>query len=367
MKKDDAAHNTFKLIEIELGLMYDMLFICGSILRHICISCIVTMLVGFFLVKKPDGHLKGGLPITIILLVGAICLEISGALVQLGSDWAIVWACKHYPSKLVTPVFHLHEFVISKNKRWSEVMGQSRLNFYNNYKLTKFNLPSHRVDHSIKELIICQLGKISQNDLEVETPQAYTIKRGEWTLEKYGLDANWSIKLEFGKSIIVWHAATDICLEKYGVEPESSKSVPNKVETTKILSYYMMHLLLFCPTLPFCDNSENFMQAYPNVKFFKENGEKLAGSLMEEDKWEIMSNIWIEMLCYAASCYSVNHHVQELRHGGQFLTRVWLLLKHSGATKMLEKNASQQLNDKKDRESELVDVVEDTRCCFLYL
>ncbi|KAI8027424.1 hypothetical protein LOK49_LG02G01026 [Camellia lanceoleosa] len=60
MKKDNAAHNTFKLIEIELGLMYDMLFskvgtivtVCGSILRLICISYIVTVLVGFFLVKK---------------------------------------------------------------------------------------------------------------------------------------------------------------------------------------------------------------------------------------------------------------------------------------------------------------------------
>ncbi|THG22295.1 hypothetical protein TEA_009428 [Camellia sinensis var. sinensis] len=365
LNKDGAAHKTFKLIEIELGLMYDMLFskigtiftVCGSILRLICIACIVTVSVGFFVVKKPNGHLKGDLPITIILLVGALCLEIGGALVQLGSDWAIVWACKHYPSKLVTPVFHLHEFVISKNKRWSEVMGQSRLNFCNKDKPTKSHLPLHRVDLSIKELIICQLGKISQNDLEGETPQAYTIKRGEWTLEKYGLDANWSIVLEFGKSIVIWHVATDIC---YDSEPKSSKSVPNIVETTKILSYYMMHLLLFCPTLPFCNNGENVDKFFEEAQF---NGEKLARSLDEKgnNKWEIMSNMWVEMLCYAASCCSVEQHVQELRRGGQFLTHVWLLLKHWGATKMLEKNASQQLNDKEDRESELADVVEG--CC----
>ncbi|KAL7233946.1 hypothetical protein ACSBR1_017534 [Camellia fascicularis] len=351
-KDGAAAHNTFKLIEIELGLMYDMLFskvgtiftVCGSILRLICVSCIVTVLVCFFLVKKPDGHLKGDLPITIILLVGAICLEIGGALVQLGSDWAIVWACKHYPSKLVTPIFHLHESVISKNKRWSEVMGQSR---------TKFSLPPHRVDLSIKKLIICQLGEIS----EVETPQAYTIKRGEWTLEKYGLVANWSIEVEFGKSIVVWHIATDIC---YDSEPKSSKSVPNKVETTKILSYYMMHLLRFCPALPFCKNSENV------DKFLEEaqsngDGEKLARSLDEKgnSKWEIMSNMWVEMLCYAASCCSVKQHVQELRHGGQFLTHVWLLLMHSGATKKLENNASQQSNNKEDRESKLVDAADE--------
>ncbi|GMP42288.1 hypothetical protein CsSME_00012078 [Camellia sinensis var. sinensis] len=84
LNKDGAAHKTFKLIEIELELMYDMLFskigtiftVCGSILRLICIACIVTVSVGFFVVKKPDGHLKGDLPITVILLVGALCLEI---------------------------------------------------------------------------------------------------------------------------------------------------------------------------------------------------------------------------------------------------------------------------------------------------
>ncbi|KAI8025067.1 hypothetical protein LOK49_LG02G01024 [Camellia lanceoleosa] len=218
LNKDGDAHNTFKLIEIELGLMYDML---------------LSKL-------KSDGHLKGDPPITIILLVGALCLEIGGALVQLGSDWAIVWACKHYP------------------------------------------------------------------------------------------------------------------------KPKSSKSVPNKVETTKILSYYMMHLLRFCPALPFCKNRENM------DKFFEEeksNGEKLARSLDEKgnSKWEIMSNMWVEMLCYAASCCSVEQHVQELRRGGQFLTHVWLLLMHSGATKKLEENASQQLDDKEDRESKFVDAVEG--CC----
>ncbi|GMP42287.1 hypothetical protein CsSME_00012082 [Camellia sinensis var. sinensis] len=190
-------------------------------------------------------------------------------------------------------------------------MGQSRLNFCNKDKPTKSHLPPHRVDLSIKELIICQLGKISQNDLEGETPQAYTIKRGEWTLEKYGLDVNWSVVLEFGKSIVVWHVATDIC---YDSEPKSSKSVPNIVETTKILSYYMMHLLLFCPTLPFCNNGENVDKFFEEAQF---NGEKLARSLDDKgnNKWEIMSNMWVEMLCYAASCCSVEH-VQELRRGG---------------------------------------------------
>ena len=45
MNKDDATHNTFKLIEIELGLMYDMLFskvgtiftVFDCFLRLICI------------------------------------------------------------------------------------------------------------------------------------------------------------------------------------------------------------------------------------------------------------------------------------------------------------------------------------------
>ncbi|GFZ02712.1 hypothetical protein Acr_15g0013200 [Actinidia rufa] len=129
-KGDTDIENSFRLIEIELGLIYDMLFskvgtvftVWGSILRSISFSCLVSVLVSFILIGRPPGHLKGDFPITIILLVGAIFLEIAGILVQLVSDWVFVWACK-YPGRLANLVLRAHEFLIPKRKRWSGFMG----------------------------------------------------------------------------------------------------------------------------------------------------------------------------------------------------------------------------------------------------
>ncbi|KAM2351220.1 hypothetical protein ACFXTH_006066 [Malus domestica] len=45
-----------------------------------------------------------------------------------------------------------------------------------------------------------------------------------------------------------------------------------------------------------------------------------------EEKWGIISQVWIEMLCYAASQCSWKEHAQQLRHGGELLTHVCLLM-----------------------------------------
>uniref|UniRef100_F6HXW6 CCHC-type domain-containing protein n=1 Tax=Vitis vinifera TaxID=29760 RepID=F6HXW6_VITVI len=56
------------------------------------------------------------------------------------------------------------------------------------------------------------------------------------------------------------------------------------------------------------------------------------------EKWEMISGVWMEMLCYAAShCGWIQHrqllhHRQQLRRGGELLTHVCLLMSHLGLT-----------------------------------
>ena len=56
------------------------------------------------------------------------------------------------------------------------------------------------------------------------------------------------------------------------------------------------------------------------------------------EKWEMISGVWVEMLCYAAShCGWIQHrqllhHRQQLRRGGELLTHVCLLMSHLGLT-----------------------------------
>ncbi|GFY92098.1 hypothetical protein Acr_08g0004940 [Actinidia rufa] len=353
-----VIENSFKLIEIELGLIYDMLFskvgtvftVWGSILRFISVSCLVFVLVSFFLIEMPPGDLEGDFPITIILLVGAIFLEIAGILVQLVSDWVIVWACK-YPGGLANLVLRVHEFLFSEQKRWSGFMGQlCFLNFCKEYKPTRYQKmvqclcgsekmlsrfgSSSAVQLSVKKLIIIQLFEKSQKGSEAL--QTSAMKRE---------DPNVVVTIE--------------------------------MEAAKILSNYMMYLLLICSSrFPFCNKYDKFMQDYDEVKelvggggsrwsdaksceilFEKKNlleqfhsrepsTEPCQGFLREkEDRWEIMSNVWVEMLCHASSQCPLKHHVQELRHGGEFLTHVWLLLMHFGVGRKVERNTPEKPKD----------------------
>ncbi|KAH7864455.1 hypothetical protein Vadar_029763 [Vaccinium darrowii] len=429
-----GSFDAFKLIEIELGLIYDILFskvgtiftVWGSILRFLSFSLIVSVLVIFIKWEKPHGHLEDDHIITIVLLAGAIFLETAGIVVQLVSDWALVWACKN-GSKWTTSVLFLHEILISKSPRWSGVIGQFSLReFCDNYKPTWCDKMStflfgrvkmlkrfsskKSLDQHLKDLIITHLREklgeavvvntlqISRKGVadvntsktstqlieEVDKLQPSTgkvanvdkfsagVKRGEWTLERFDLvqQFKWSIELEFGQSIVIWHVATQVCYESdypkfFGEEV--------KLKTVKIFSDYMMYLLVVCPDrFPFCIEYVKLMQDYAEMKKVFQGGVVLsrleevenegdttniplvnrAQRLVQDMKgnskrWDIMRSMWAEMLCYAATKCPVKNHIQELRHGGEFLTHVWLLLLHFGITKKLERSTS-SLKDEHD-------------------
>ncbi|CAL9166813.1 unnamed protein product, partial [Musa hybrid cultivar] len=63
------------------------------------------------------------------------------------------------------------------------------------------------------------------------------------------------------------------------------------------------------------------------------NACKLANDLNELEtsrRWIVISAVWVEMLCYAASHCSSDAHVKQLSQGGELLTHVWLLTAHMG-------------------------------------
>ncbi|KAK9275393.1 hypothetical protein L1049_022657 [Liquidambar formosana] len=186
-------------------------------------------------------------------------------------------------------------------------------------------------------------------------------KRGRWALERYKcLEAfEWSVQIEFDKSITLWHIVTDICY--YSDDCRSSTDSPSHM--TKLLSDYMMYLLIVCPYMLaittavgdkiFQDTCDRVMEMFRDKPCMREkeackmilgieeattdgsiskwnilpSGQELARTLMDkEDKWKIISRVWVEMLCYAACHCQVNYHAQHLRRGGELITNVWLLL-----------------------------------------
>ncbi|KAJ7003227.1 hypothetical protein NC653_008463 [Populus alba x Populus x berolinensis] len=51
---------------------------------------------------------------------------------------------------------------------------------------------------------------------------------------------------------------------------------------------------------------------------------------LEAEKWKVISEVWVEMLTYAAGHCEWRDHAQQLKSGGELLTHVRLLMAHLG-------------------------------------
>ncbi|XAR63342.1 hypothetical protein NMG60_11023248 [Bertholletia excelsa] len=384
--------SVFKAIEIELGFLYDALFskmgsiftVWGCILRFISFSSLVVVLVLVLVMKEPS-HVafKIDFPISLMLLIGAIILDVAGILRQIVSDWAVVWT-SNYRFQLMKPIFSLQECFLSKRKRWSGLMGQfDLLNFCTKDEPTRLiGVINTFCGHEYKVLQMKM--KFSSNFEEVRPKLKYLVF--EYLRRKYQnnpggnqdstrlQEFEWTIKLKFYESIIIWHIATENC---YTIE--NPESITEKENAIKALSRYMMYLLVICPRFPFCTiDDANFMKAYDEVKevckgkvskppsrarnlppgkkhspgIENEPGQSqivvhiqnLTNVLKEkDDRWEIMSSMWLTLLCIAARTCTAEQHARELRHGVEFISHVWLLLVHLGEAEWLGKKASLNL------------------------
>ncbi|XP_031257819.1 uncharacterized protein LOC116115826 [Pistacia vera] len=163
-------------------------------------------------------------------------------------------------------------------------------------------------------------------------------------------------------------------------KPGDAKEGHQVGKISKCLSNYMMYLLVLCPfMMPKGIGEIRYRDTCAHVKqFFEKDNQKESASmdvisrkLLEmvyrrsisqsvlsdgcklakklnslesekhwkcEDKWRMISEVWIEMLTYAANSCGWKDHAQQLWKGGELVTHVWLLMAHLGL--------SEQYNEK---------------------
>ena len=179
--------------------------------------------------------------------------------------------------------------------------------------------------------------------------------------------------VDFDQRLLILHIATEIC---YNVEDKDYIVNINDVhrrEYSKILSDYMLYLLIMQPTMMtsisglaqarFRDTCAEAKKLFSQSKlgpgvekklacrrilemnveldpvYLKEDNDKsvlfcasiLAKELdnkLKEKKWRLMSQVWVDMLSFGACNCELTSHAQLLSSGGEFITFVWLLMVH---------------------------------------
>ncbi|KAL6335359.1 hypothetical protein AAG906_029602 [Vitis piasezkii] len=313
----------FKVVEMELSFLYDVLYtkatvvysLLGILLRTASFLSTISTLAAFFFIHKHQFS-NIDINITYTLLFGAIFLEIYAIIMLILSDWSIVW--------------------LSSKK------------FLERY----WYMTWEKVD-DMKEPIFSCLLEMTNN---VRDLKSLLKRRGDYVTRKM-------VDVEFDHSLLLWHIATDLCYP-CDVDKSPNTNLKSRCEISKCLSDYMLYLLVMCPfMLPKGIGEFRFRDTYAEAKrFFQQRsknisnrieasalllgvdtevepkdvkGDKSKSVLFEacrltktlkslememgvEEKWKMVSEVWVEMLCYAASHCGWIQHGQQLRRGGSY-------------------------------------------------
>ncbi|KAI3466169.1 hypothetical protein Pfo_022832 [Paulownia fortunei] len=353
------------------------------------------------------------IPITCALLVGAIILHFVSLIKILFSDWTIA-LLKH--SKFLEVIYSIHKMT-SHQARWSESISQHNLVSYCLKKrfvwldstIDHFGLKStfeeicykynRHVNEGLKECIFNELKEKAEKAQGTRAAKEICSSRGEGAINDHGIRLQ-SVVLSVSKdvendgSVLLWHIATDLLYFTLDApdqdaapsyldtpcnpreifkhcftlnNPDQEEAKPDHRKICKILSGYMLYLLVMRPTLMsavagvsqirFQDTCAEAMRFFRRGKSISEQREACGKLLsvstevkpidksllfdacilskdlrnINSDKmWEMTSKVWLELLCYGASHCKGNAHAQQLSKGGELITFVWLLMTHFG-------------------------------------
>ncbi|GMY37189.1 hypothetical protein FCV25MIE_32431 [Fagus crenata] len=283
------------------------------------------------------------------------------------------------------------------------------LNLKDSYdKLIYVSKKKKRISKELWGFIFTELQVKSKFAKNPETAKRICAARGDWILGDTDISTIMSsvVDVDYDQSLILWHIATELCDNmdtdaEIKTDADSRKTCDKNHsrdgsceicsrEICKILSDYMLYLLVMQPTMmsavagigqirfrDTCAEAKEFFSGkdlgpqtgeHPHLEACKRlldiktsvppsvvkgPGSKsvlfdasiLAKMLQKLDtenskkKWMIMSKVWVELLSYAAGhCGANSTHAAQLSKGGELITFVWLLMDHFGIVAQFPKD-----------------------------
>ncbi|GLT87737.1 hypothetical protein SLE2022_058020 [Rubroshorea leprosula] len=418
--------NVLQVMEIELSLLYEVLHTklpvvgcpTGYVFRFITMSCILGALLSFSLFKKHQKLELFDIWLTYGLLIGALLLDFISIILLSLSDWVLGAYFQSMESRCLGDhlqsmesgffnkfkfrffiQFKFKFFTKSRNKpRWSRAVSQMNFITYHvkyspvwlrdiadllgvgvlfeaikGIRCLSFRDFEERqwqfIYEEVKDLCESLIKEVSR-PTGVEASQAWR-SNSKQTLGSFSNStdvANILEELDYTKSVLTWHIATEICLHEEGQTSgsgtgEDSGTEENQItkEICKLLSDYMFYLLIMQPAMMaavsvswktvFEDtlaeaeslaSRTSVSEASTDILGLKGNPKReIDGSVLfaasalaklpkKSSDWKSMSKVWVHLMCFAAINCRPQVHAQQPSKGGELLTFVWLLMNHMG-------------------------------------
>ncbi|KAI6683945.1 hypothetical protein NL676_029858 [Syzygium grande] len=273
---------------------------------------------------------------------------------------------------------------LRKCPKWIEkLLGLIYLGeFYDDWKFGRVEQYSEKLG----ELIFYELKRKASSGSTNEI----CASRGKWALEHTKSVENcqkllpFVCDVDYGKSLLLWHIATELCYN-------TDESTNDHRKTSKVLSDYMLHLMIKQPDMvsavagigqirfrDTCAEADRFFDEtirdtcaeadrfFDETIFDKRNacrnllsvptelnpaevkGDRSQSALFDacilakelrkfhDKKWDIVSEVWVELLTYAAIHCQPFMHARQLSKGGELVTLVWLLMVQLGLSEQFQ-------------------------------
>lgn len=324
----------WKVMEMELSLMYDILYTKAAVIHTSIGYCIrvftsVAIAASFLLFHfSGSKDLRNGVDVvvTYVLLGGALVMETTSLLSALGSSWALSFLCgtrwrwlQHVAlcggrwQRLRRVVVNLRWIVtamtlgfLGRSRSWPNTIGQFNLLYFRAAQVHESNHWLGRIvkmlggedwwdstcyssrfviPEMVKDNVVKRLSKDEINTMG--------LIRHKW--DKLQLDKDKYPKLakrlkdlravDFHESVIIWHIATDMILfgresSMSGGDNAQKKKEVERVRSIKAVSNYLMFLLVTQPDmLPGIPQNWLYQRTCENLdEKCRENREQLISS-----------------------------------------------------------------------------------------
>lgn len=374
-----------QLVGMQLSLMRDILYTKAMVIGawYGCLSRIVSLvatIVAFHLFQASTSTMGGyrynrrDRVVTYTLLAGAFLLELVSLLRIVMSTWTCAQLQASGWEWLHTHVACLRKRAkaAERCRKWSGSIGQHDIFQLDQYRQKNTYLRSCMdffrlgqwwsrlrffgsvaISHDVEDLVVAQIKHMvqayAQNNRILGVPGQLVL--GRWGKDGAGAELYNGVhgveEAGFGGSILALHYATDAFLRTRGVNVPSREGRINAIDT---LSRYMVFLLVERPHLlpspvrrsqydSFCDKFKEFKDTRRQRQLqgaYIRPEVQLANNMLNmreaqprgkgvDKVLQVISQVWVEMLCYAASHCSNDSHARQLSSGTEFITLTWIL------------------------------------------